>query len=72
MDRRFIVEEFKDVIDEMEKNKAVDLDGISVEYYPKCWDIIKSDLMSGFDDFHHHKIDLDRTNNGTVTSISKN
>jgi hypothetical protein len=27
--------------------------------------------MSGFDDFHHRKIDFDRTNNGIVTSISK-
>jgi hypothetical protein len=71
MSRRFTKEEVKNVIDQMEKNKAAGPDGIPIEFCQECWDIIKNDLMVVFHDFYDHKIDLDRINYGVITLIPK-
>jgi hypothetical protein len=59
MSRRLTEEEVKNVIDQMEKNKSAVPDGIPIEFYQECWDIIKTDLMVVFHDFYDHKIELD-------------
>jgi hypothetical protein len=69
--RRFTMEEVKDVIDQMEKNKAAGPDGIPIEFYQACWEIIKSDIMVVFDDLFEHKIELARINYGIITLIPK-
>jgi hypothetical protein len=71
MDRRFSLEEIKDVIVQMEKNKAAGPDGFPIEFYQHCWDIIKYDIMDVFDDLFEHRIDLDRINYGIITLIPK-
>jgi hypothetical protein len=69
--RRFTMEEVKDVIDQMEKNKAAGPDGIPIEFYQACWEIIKSDIMVVFDDLFEHRIELDRIIYGIITLIPK-
>ena len=47
----FIEKEVLDAISQMKPNKAPGLDGFPVEFYKKCWHIIKDDLMPMFHDF---------------------
>jgi hypothetical protein len=68
---RFKEEEVKNVVDQMEKNKVACPDGIPIEFYQVCWEIIKKDLMVVFDDLYDHKIDLERINYGVITLIPK-
>jgi hypothetical protein len=71
MDLPFSEKEVKDVIDQMEKNKAAGPDGFPIEFYQVFWEIIKSDLMQIFDDFYHHRIDFRKINYGVITLIPK-
>jgi hypothetical protein len=71
MDKSFSLEEVKDVVDHMEKNKAAGPDGFPIEFYQHCWDIIKFDIMKVFDDLHDHRIILDRISYGIITFIPK-
>jgi hypothetical protein len=71
MDKHFSLEEIKDTIDHMEKNKAPGPDGFPIEFFQSCWDIIKFDILQVFNDLFDHKIDLDRINYGVVTLIPK-
>ena len=67
----FTEKEVKEVIDQMEKNKAAGPDGIPIEFYQHCWAIIKTDVMAVFDDFFAHKIDLRSINYGVITLLPK-
>jgi hypothetical protein len=71
MDKCFTLDEIKDVIDHMEKNKAAGPDGFPIEFYQHCWEIIKSDIMHVFSDLSEHRIDLDRINYGIINLIPK-
>jgi mannosylglycoprotein endo-beta-mannosidase len=71
MDKPFTEEEIKNVVDQMEKNKAAGPDSFPIEFYQACWDIIKQDLMLIFSDFHQDKIDLARINYGVITLLPK-
>jgi hypothetical protein len=71
LDKRFTLEEIKDVIDNMKKNKAAGPDGFPIEFYQHCWEIIKIDILHVFNDLFEHKIDLDRINYGVITLIPK-
>jgi hypothetical protein len=71
LDSPFTEEEIKNVIDQMEKNKATWRDGFPIEFYQACRDIIKEDLMAVFHDFHQHKIDLSRINYGIINLMPK-
>jgi mannosylglycoprotein endo-beta-mannosidase len=45
----------------MEKNKAAGPDGLPIELYQDCWEVIKDDLIALFGDFHQgelHTIEL--------------
>jgi hypothetical protein len=55
----------------MENNKAAGPDGIPAEFYKECWDIIKMYVVTAFNDFHRHAIDLKRINYGIITLIPK-
>jgi hypothetical protein len=67
MDLPFSEKEVKDIIDQMEKNKAAGPDDFPIEFYQVCWEIIKYDLMQIFEDFYQHRIDLQRINYGVIT-----
>jgi len=38
----------------MNHDKAPGLDGFSIAFFQDCWDVIKTDLMGVFQDFHTH------------------
>jgi hypothetical protein len=42
------------VIKGMNHDKAPGLDGFSIAFFQDCWDVIKTDLMGVFQDFHTH------------------
>jgi hypothetical protein len=69
--KRFNEKEVKEVVDQMEKNKAAGPDGFPIEFYQACWDIIKDDIMAAFHDLYEHKIDLASINYGIITLIPK-
>ena len=46
----FTEKEVFDAITQMKHNKAPGPDGFPVEFYQKCWHIIKRDLMPMFHD----------------------
>jgi hypothetical protein len=71
MDGDFSEEEIKNTIDKMEHNKAARPDGIPVEFYQVCWNIIKEDMVDAFNDFHDHTTDPKRINYGIITLIPK-
>jgi hypothetical protein len=41
----FTEEEIKSALFSMEKNKAAGPDGLSIEFYQHCWEIIKADMV---------------------------
>jgi hypothetical protein len=43
--RRFNLEELKEAVEGMAKNKAAGPDGFNAEFYQKNWDLIKDDLF---------------------------
>ncbi|XP_026430550.1 uncharacterized protein LOC113327589 [Papaver somniferum] len=52
MKREFSEEEVFDVIKHMGKNKSPGPDGFYLEFYKKCWHIIKDDFMKMMVEFH--------------------
>jgi hypothetical protein len=51
--RPFTMDEVREAIFQMEHNKAPGLDGFSAEFYQSCWEIIKNDFMTLFQEFHN-------------------
>jgi hypothetical protein len=54
-----------------EKNKATGPDSIPAEFYQICWDIVKKDIVSLFQDFHAGHLDVSRINYGIITLLPK-
>jgi hypothetical protein len=54
------------------KNKAAGPDSIPAEFYQICWDIVKKDIVSLFQDFHAGHLDVSRLNYGIITLLPKN
>lgn len=44
--------EIKDALFQMEHNKAAGPDKIPIEFFQKCWDIVRMDIIDLFEDFH--------------------
>lgn len=55
----------------MAGNRAPGPDGVPIEFYQKCWHIIKNDLMEFFEDLCSHKLDLSRINFGVIILLPK-
>ena len=55
----------------MEHNKAPGPDGFPVEFYQKCWEIIKQDLIKMFHDLHKGDIPLFSLSFGVITLLPK-
>jgi hypothetical protein len=51
----------------MEKNKAASPDGIPIEFFQKCWEIIKNDMCVLFNDLYVGQLDIKRINYGIIT-----
>jgi hypothetical protein len=67
----FSESEIKNALDCMVKNKAPGPDGIPVEFYQSCWDIVKYDLMHLFHDWHSGNLNLYRLNFGMIILLQK-
>ena len=65
------MEELKNAIDGMAKNKAVGPDGFNAEFYQQNWDLIKDDLFRLVEDFYENNLDLSRINYGEISLIPK-
>jgi hypothetical protein len=63
--------QIKDALFLIEKNKATGPDKIPIEFYQSCWDIVKVDTTQLFADFHNEKVNISRINNGVVTLLPK-
>lgn len=52
LERPFSKEEIKLAVINMNKDKSPKLDRFSMAFYQSCWDMIKEDFLSVFNDFH--------------------
>jgi hypothetical protein len=46
--------EVLEVVKGMNRDKAPGSDGFSMAFFQDCWDVIKTNLMRAFQDFHAH------------------
>jgi hypothetical protein len=46
-------------------------DGLPIEFYQVCWNVVKKDIMDLFDDFHIVSLDINRLNYGIITLLPK-
>lgn len=67
----FTESEIKTALFQMKRNKAPGPDKIPIEFYQKCWNIVKNDILQLFDDFHKSKVDISRLNYDTITLLPK-
>jgi len=67
----FLEGEIKEALFQMEKNKAAGPDGIPIEFFQTCWEIVKKDIIEMFDDFHKGNLDVSRINYGIITLLPK-
>jgi hypothetical protein len=51
------------------KKKAAGPDGVPLEFYQECLQIIEHDVMDMFSEFYEHKLDLCKINYGVITLI---
>ena len=69
--RRFFLDELKEAILGMEKNKIAGLDGFNNEFLKACWDIIKLDVTELIIAFHAGNVNLESINTSYITLIPK-
>ncbi|WVZ64075.1 hypothetical protein U9M48_013645, partial [Paspalum notatum var. saurae] len=67
----FTEEEIKEVVFQIEHNKAPSPDGFPAEFYQKFWDVIKNNLLCMFHDLHKGGLPLFSLNFGITTLIPK-
>jgi mannosylglycoprotein endo-beta-mannosidase len=67
----FDIEEVKEAVMQMERNKAPGPDGFQVEFYQKNWDVIKLDLTAMFTQLQTGELPLFRLNYSVITLLSK-
>jgi mannosylglycoprotein endo-beta-mannosidase len=59
-------EEVRNVVFQMEHNKAAGPDGFLAEFYQNFWEVIKSDLLELFTFLHARQLELFRLNFGEI------
>jgi hypothetical protein len=67
----FSEEEVKQALFQMEQNKASGPDCIPIEFYQKCWGIIKQEIMEMFSEFYEGNLNVNRINYGVITLLPK-
>jgi hypothetical protein len=48
----FILDEVRNVVSVVNGDKALGPDGFSMAFFQACWDVLSSDIMAVFNDFH--------------------
>jgi hypothetical protein len=61
----FQEEEARQALRSMYGDKAPRLDGFTIAFYQSCWEIVKDDLMSVFNNFHDHGL-FEKSLNATL------
>jgi hypothetical protein len=69
--RPFTCEEIREVVFQMEHNKALGPNGFWAEFYQTCWEIIKDDLMELFQELHNGNLPLYSLNFGMIILLLK-
>ena len=67
----FSEKEVFEAISKMKCNKAPGPDGFPAEFYKRCWNIIKGDMMPIFLDLFSGHLQLFQLNFGTITLLPK-
>jgi hypothetical protein len=67
----FTMDGIKEVVFQMEHNKALGPDGFPTEFYQVFWEIIKEDLLALFSYFYEESLPLFSLNFGVITLLSK-
>jgi hypothetical protein len=67
--RNFSKEEVKEALFAMQANRAPGPDNIPVEFYQRCWDTAKNDIMQLFVHFHEGTLDAQCLNYGIITLL---
>jgi CHAT domain-containing protein len=67
----FVEKEVLEVVKGMNRDKAPGPDGFSIAFFQDCWDVIKTDLMGVFLDFHTHSKFVKSTNATFLALIPK-
>ena len=67
----FTESKVRDVVFQMEHNKALGSNGFPVEFYQVFWEVIKDDLLPLFVELHSEALDLYNQNFGVITLIPK-
>jgi hypothetical protein len=55
MERDFEEGEVWEVVRNFKGNKAPGLDGFSMEFFQKCWTVLKVDIVAMFQEFHRQE-----------------
>lgn len=69
--RKFSLDELKEAIFGMDRNKAAGPDGFNIEFYQHFWEMVKMDLFALLEEFYDNKLDIDRLNYGTISLLPK-
>jgi hypothetical protein len=64
----FTEKEVFEAIAQMKNNKAPGPDGFSAEFYKRCWNIIKGDLMPMFHDLFNGQLQLFQLCNDNIVA----
>ena len=68
LERDFSKEEVVKVLHEMEGDKAPGLDGFTMAFFQKCWNVVEKDVMAFFDHFHRSS-EFERSLNASFLSL---
>ena len=69
--KKFTMEELKEAVFGMEKNKASGPDGFNIEFYQHFCNLVKVDLFALLEEFYDHRLDLGRLNYGVISLLPK-
>lgn len=71
LDRKFTVDEIKNVVNTMATNRAPGPNVFIVEFFKKCLPIILDDLVDLFEDFYMRDLNMSRINFGVIILFLK-
>jgi hypothetical protein len=67
----FLEDEIRNALFQMERNKVTGPDGLPIEFFQKCWELMKGDICDLFHDFYMGVLDIKRINYVIITLLPK-
>jgi hypothetical protein len=71
LEEPFEEREVREVIKGMDRDKAPNLNGFFMAFYPDCWEVVKGDFMAVFADFHSQGKFVKSINSTFISLIPK-